>query len=523
MAQVIQFEGQQHSFPDDFSSDEISAALASAPPITQPNVAGDVAKQAGVGLLSGVEGIPSAIPRILNAAGTALTPTIESMVSKFSPAKAAEMHQAEADRQAFMAANKPPSITDNLPQPQTEAGQLTRAGASFIPGMLGAPGNLIKNAIVGAGAGVASEGAGQATEGTAAEPYARIGAALLAGGAGAKALAPSAAKLVPKDLIDAGSAAYKSPEVMAVQIKPQAAQTISDNIAGELNKSRLNARLAPQTHAIVEDLATPVNGPNHSLEDFQTVRTLLGKQAGNFSNPTEQAAASKAIELLDKHLAGMPQTDLLAGDIAKANTTLTAGRGDYAAGKAAERVQGKLDNAELQAASAHSGGNIDNATRQKLRTILTSPNQSRGLTPEELGSIDQVVRGSPTGNVLRATGKVLGGGGGLGSLVSAAEGMHVAGPIGAAAPVAGYGIKKLGDLLTARAADRAVQQILSRAPSAAALRPGAPASLPPSIGGLAGALMASQPQSEKKPAPLSSLPFALRWSQGQPNLPPVSR
>ena len=82
--------------------------------------------------------------------------------------------------------------------------------------------------------------------------------------------------------------------VLAVQIKPQAAQRISDNISDALNRSRLNDRLAPQTHSILDTLPDPVNGPAHTLEDFQTVRTLLGKQAGNFANPTEQAAASNA-------------------------------------------------------------------------------------------------------------------------------------------------------------------------------------------------------------------------------------
>lgn len=494
---IVQFEGQQHSFPDSFSPSDISAALSSLPQGSS-SALGDVAKQAGVGLLSGVEGIPTAVPKLANAAGTMLASPLESLMARFSPGKAAEMHQAEADRQAFMSANRPPSITDNLPQPQTTAGQYARTAAEFVPGMMAAPGNLLKNAVIGTGAGLASEAAGQATAGSAIEPYARAGAGLVGGVVGAKGLAPSAPKLAPQQIIDAGSAAYQSPEVTAVQIKPSAAQRISDNIIGDLNRSRLNDRLAPQTHAILEDLPDPVNGPNHSLEDFQTVRTLLGKQAGNFANTTEQAAASKAIGLLDKHVSFMPQSDLVAGNIADANATLTAGRADYAAGKAAERVQGKLDNAELQAASAHSGGNIDNATRQKLRTLLTSQTGQRGLTPEELDSIDQVVRGSPTGNALRVAGKFLGGGGGLGSLASAATGYAAAGPLGAALPIVGYGVKKAGDAMTTRAANSAVQQILSRAPSAAALTPTTPASLDPRLAALMAALLSST--SQRQPA-----------------------
>jgi hypothetical protein len=288
--------------------------------------------------------------------------------------------------------------------------------------------------------------------------------------------APAAtAVLNPEDVIQAGAKSFQSPAVKSVLISPGPVQNLSDNILDQLSKAKLNDRLAPQTRAIVGDLATPVNGPLHTMEDYQTTRQLLGKVAGNYSNPIEQTAASKAIDLLDQGFNNIPQSALVSGDIGTANNALMQGRGDYAAGMAAQRIQQKLDNAELQAASAHSGGNIDNATRQKLRTVLTSPNQSRGLTPDELDQIDQVVRGSPTGNVLRATGKMLGGGGGLGSLVSAAEGMHVAGPIGATMPLLGFGVKKAGDALTTAAANKAVQQILSRAPSAPTLSATAPA------------------------------------------------
>jgi len=69
--------------------------------------------------------------------------------------------------------------------PQTMPGQYTQTAASFVPGALlgGVPrsatqlaGQLGKYALA---PGIASEAAGQATSGTAAEPYARIGAAVL--------------------------------------------------------------------------------------------------------------------------------------------------------------------------------------------------------------------------------------------------------------------------------------------------------------------------------------------------------
>lgn len=79
--------------------------------------------------------------------------------------------------------------------PQTTAGKYVQAGAEFVPAALLGPGNMARNAIaLGILPGVASEAAGQATEGTDLEPWARAGAAVLGAGTGHWATAPNAAQ-----------------------------------------------------------------------------------------------------------------------------------------------------------------------------------------------------------------------------------------------------------------------------------------------------------------------------------------
>lgn len=68
-------------------------------------------------------------------------------------------------------------------EPQTTAGQFAQTAGEFVPGAValgggGLAGNAIRYGVI---PGLASEAAGQATEGTQAEPYARIIAALAAG------------------------------------------------------------------------------------------------------------------------------------------------------------------------------------------------------------------------------------------------------------------------------------------------------------------------------------------------------
>jgi hypothetical protein len=361
------------------------------------------------------------------------------------------------------------SASGKFYEPQTMAGHYAQTAGEFLPAVIGGPESLAtKLATRVAAPALASETATQAAKGTALEPYAgpaaAVAAAVLAHRAPAKAPVPSI-----EQVKNAATAGYNAPEIAAVAFKPQAIEALSNSISSDLSRSRINQKLAPQTHSIVEDLKNPVAaGGVHGIEDIETTRRLLGDVAGNFANPVEQKAASKAIAALDKYSDNVPQSHLLAGDAAAANEALTTARANYASAKTAEKVQEKLRNAEWQAGSAHSGGNIDNATRQKLRTLLTSKTGARGLTEAELAQIEQTVRGSTAGNLLRSAGKLVGGGGGLGMLHGGALGAFAGGLPGAVAvPALGYGVKKLGDAVTRRNASAIVDQILSRSPEAA--------------------------------------------------------
>jgi len=78
--------------------------------------------------------------------------------------------------------------------PQTTAGKYVNTVAEFAPGAVLAPGTAASKAVQTVIPAVASEYAGQKTEGTAWEPYARVGAALAGGVGAARALAPTTAE-----------------------------------------------------------------------------------------------------------------------------------------------------------------------------------------------------------------------------------------------------------------------------------------------------------------------------------------
>lgn len=86
--------------------------------------------------------------------------------------------------------------------PQTTAGKYAETAASFVPAAVLGPGSAARNAVTwGVIPGLASETAGQATQGTGLEPYARVGAAIGAGGAASLLSRPgSAAQAIRQQL-----------------------------------------------------------------------------------------------------------------------------------------------------------------------------------------------------------------------------------------------------------------------------------------------------------------------------------
>ncbi len=140
--------------------------------------------------------------------------------------------------------------------------------------------------------------------------------------------------------------------------------------------------------------------------------------------------------------------------------------------KRAEMVQGKLDLAELNAATANSGANIDNATRQAIKQLIRPdkygkiPAVKQGYSQSEIAQMQKIARGTAVGNLTRIAGNALGGGLGVGALVTAygAHEVGAPGPTGLALPLLGRGLRGLGNRMTTNAGQRLAAQVAMRSP-----------------------------------------------------------
>lgn len=194
-------------FPDGMNDAQITAAIQKNMP-TQSSVGADVAKSAGVGVgkgFIGLAGLPGdlaemgarGIDRATQYVGGKLGVDSESL-RRPEPAKnLTSLIMGPTERTQY--ADRAPtygsaditkaveSQTGPFYQPQTTAGKYAETVGEFALGLIGGPAGLARRAITNVVLpGVSSEAAGQATQGTSAEPYARVAGAILGG------VAPSA-------------------------------------------------------------------------------------------------------------------------------------------------------------------------------------------------------------------------------------------------------------------------------------------------------------------------------------------
>lgn len=334
------------------------------------------------------------------------------------------------------------------------SGQLMKGGATLLKGggsagsMIGrgATEGALYGAISGAGEGegwedrlakaLISGGAGGVTGGA----LGAVGAGLA--GRNARAAVPSA-----DDLSAAKTAAYAAADNAGVAYTPTAVGRINQKVATALTDIGFDPALQPGATVALKRIQD-LSGQNVTLTGLDTIRKIAsnGYIPGNKSN---NAAVSKIIEAIDDVVANPSAAEVLSGNAADAAKAITEARGFASREAKASRVADALYAAEVRTGATGSGGNIDNASRQRIATLLTNKNQSRGFTPEEREALERVAKGTTIQNLARLLGKAAPSGNGLNMLL---QGGAAYGSGGATIPFAigGYAAKKFADAATSR-------------------------------------------------------------------------
>jgi hypothetical protein len=206
-----------------------------------------------------------------------------------------------------------------------------------------------------------------------------------------------------------------------------------------------------------ESPPSPPKVVDATVDDIMAARRAFGQTAQQ-KNPfpiggsTPDAAAAQRVmrkidELIEQHVPEM-----------------RAANANYSGAKTAEAIDARINKAELGAAANNSGMNIGNKIRQQAVQILTNPAARRGLRADEIGMLEDLVKGNLGNNSVRWWSNLLGGGGGMGAEVTGAVASHGLGPVGWALAPLGKVFKHIENHLTVKQANKISEAIRARTP-----------------------------------------------------------
>jgi hypothetical protein len=288
-----------------------------------------------------------------------------------------------------------------------------------------------------------------------------------------------------------GKEGFDQAKQMGVEIHPGALKLMADKLERDLFNKGIHEEHAPLAFASLKRLQNPGVAPDGSrmfatVQDIHNVRQAFGNAAASHAAPKDSLAGTMGIEALDNFISNPPRAAVLAGPAAEAGGVLKDAIGNYAAARRGNAITGELDKAitgigeraELNAAAANSGANVGNSIRQGVKSFLKSETATRGFTEEELAQALRVSEGTNAMNATRKAANVVGGGGGLGRLVTtslgagggAAAGSAIGNPVagamigGAAGYIPGEILKAAENALTKRELQKFLDAVLKRSP-----------------------------------------------------------
>ena len=368
-------------------------------PTEQPSVTTDIAKQLASGVAEAPENLLATPARISGLVDRGINWAVHKVAPDSALDRAGQDIVSRDDALSNSIYNAVPAPSKFLPQPETTAGQYARTVGNMLPTAAVGPGSMLTRLVTqGVIPGLASEAAGQATQGTEYETPARIAAALLTSLGGAKA--------APVTSEDVGAQAAKNFDDFRsapVTIKPDVVETAVKNAKNDLTAKGLSQSPA---YSMVDQYlgnTTPV-----SLNQLQETRSILGKAANRTDTP-EGYAALQVKNHIDNLFDSLQPSDTVVGANAlpQALADLKAGRQNTAVARRLALIEGKQQ-AGVDNAAVNVTHDDDLAVRKQLNSLLKSRAAMRKLSAYE-DDIRNAAHGSPLVNAASNIGHLLGG------------------------------------------------------------------------------------------------------------------
>lgn len=469
----------------------LQAPQAQASPVTAaaapaPSIGDEALRQAkltGRYALEGLSSVPNMVGDAANSGINVLSHTLNSALGTNIPML--QMPSAVTEQTMDRTLGKPQNGTERvvgeaskmLASVPAMAGTAAKAVDMGLTGLRPLAENLGQQAAGAIGGGGLLGVTKEATDNPVAQAAAATVGSLVGGGASAlgaaRAEANAARAAIPSTqaIKNASQAAYRESERAGAIIRPETMQNLNRSVISDLTDFGYDPALQPRIGVLINRLNDAGNG-NITAKGIDTVRKIATGISKD-GNPSEQDAANHVIGRIDDMMTSLTPADVVQGNSTQATQSLMQARDLWKTFRKSELIDNLAVKGEDQAMSTNSGGNVQNAIRQKLRGILDDPKKGKYFEPEERAAIRQVVRGTPTQNSLRLLGRLAPSSNAWLGILSTFAGGTGGGATGMAAgvavPVIGSAAKAAGTALTNRAVRNISEMVRSqgRAPIAA--------------------------------------------------------
>lgn len=376
----------------------------------------DVAKSGLTGISEGVAGLVGLPGTLSDLMDTGLT----SVANKITGANV-ELPKSPVSGEAINRGIS--SLVGGYHEPETVAGEYARTIGQFAPNMVTGPTGIaprVASAVIPA---VASEAAGQATKGSAAEPAARIAGALLApvavgavkrtGTSLARALsnAPKPTSIVDEvaptiaQYKEAGSnlfdEVFQNPEKNVI-ISKDALSRLSKEVKEIAVKHGYDPSVNKEATVLINKIQKlPKN--NSTLVGVEMARRLATNVATK-----DRALGGKITQAITDFMDDLDDADIIgvAGAADKTGPEiLRQARDAWRTMKKATTIQNVVDNAEISAGVNYSQAGVEQALQRGFANLAKNSKKMSQFTPEEQGAIKLAAKGSNVQNAMKMLGK----------------------------------------------------------------------------------------------------------------------
>lgn len=358
-----------------------------------------------------------------------------------------------------------------FPEPQGGLEKAVQAGTQAMVTTPIGPASLTRNLVQqvpAAGAsGMAAEPTAQAvkelTGSDLAATIASFGVGTVVGQAtGKTAAALTEAKTPPvtmQDIQQRASRAYTKVSNLGIELKPQTATSIVDDVKANLNKERFLPENAPSIQTVLNKYDSILSKGSVSFDELDQMRQIANDLKGD-KDGNVRRLAGVMVSSIDDRIAKLSPSEVSAGKggVDEAVKTIMEARKDWRNLSRASTIENILNTAEIR--SANPNASEGELIRQGFINLAANKNKMRLFTENEQNAIKSVTSGGSLDSLLSIIAKfdptrrnVLGAGAAIGATMKPEIGVPVM--------AAGIGAEQMQNWLRSRAAQKVQSGLLT--------------------------------------------------------------